>query len=54
MTVSEIKNKAVLLTINYYFVISESEKTKNKRVSVQLSDIAESIVRNIITDKQIQ
>ena len=54
MTVSEIKHKAVLLTINCYFVISESEKTKNKRVSVQLSDIAESIVRNIITGKQIQ
>ena len=54
MTVSEIKYKTVLLTINYYFVISESEKIKNKRVSVQLSDIAESIMRNIITDKQIQ
>ena len=54
MTVSEIKHKAVLLIINCYFVISESEKTKDKRVSVQLSDIAESNVRNIITDKQIQ
>ena len=54
MTVSLIKHKAVLLTINYYFVISESEKTKNKRVSVQLSDVAESIVRNIVTSKQIQ
>ena len=54
MTVSEIKNEAVLLTINCYFVISESEKIKDKRVSVQLSDVAESIVRNIITDKQIQ
>ena len=51
MTVSEIKHKAVLLAINYYFVISESEKIKDKRVSVQLSDVAESIVRNIITDK---
>ena len=48
---SEIKHKAVLLIINCYFVISESEKIKNKRVSVQLSDIAESIMRNIITDK---
>ena len=54
MTVSEIKNEAVLLTINCYFVISEPGKTKDKRVSVQLSDIAESIVRNIITGKQIQ
>ena len=54
MTVSEIKHEAVLLIINCYFVISESEKIKNKRVSVQLSDIAESIVRNIITGKQIQ
>ena len=54
MTLSEIKYETVLLIINYYFMISESEKTKNKRVSVQLSDIAESIVRNIITDKQIQ
>ena len=35
-------------------MISESEKTKNKRVSVQLSDVTESIMRNIITDKQIQ
>ena len=54
MTVSEIKNEAVLLTINCYFVISESGKTKDKRVSMQLSDIAESIVRNMITGKQIQ
>ena len=51
MIVSEIKYETVLLTINYYFVISESEKIKNKRISVQLSDIAESIIRNIITDK---
>ena len=54
MTVSEIKHKAVLLIINCYFIISESEKIKDKRVSVQLSDIAESIIRNVITDKQIQ
>ena len=51
---SEIKYKTVLLIINHYFVISESEKIKNKRISVQLSDIAESIMKNIITDKQIQ
>ena len=54
MTVSKIKHKTVLLTINYYFMISESEKIKNKRVNMQLSDIAESIMRNIITNKQIQ
>ena len=47
MTVSEIKNEAVLLTINCYFVISEPEKIKDKRVSVQLSDVAESIMRNV-------
>ena len=54
MTLSEIKYETVLLIINYYFMILESEKTKNKRVSVQLSDVTESIMRNIITDKQIQ
>ena len=54
MTVSEIKHEAVLLTINCYFVILKSEKIKDKRISVQLSDVAESIVRNIITSKQIQ
>ena len=54
MTVSEIKHEVILLAINCYFVILEPEKTKNKRVSLQLSDIAESTVRNMITDKQIQ
>ena len=54
MTVSEIKHETILLIIDYYFVISESEKIKNKRVSLQLSDIAESTVRNIIISKQIQ
>ena len=54
MTVSEIKHETILLTINCYFVILKSEKIKNKRVNLQLSDIAESTVRNIITDKQIQ
>ena len=53
MTVSEIKYKAILLAINCYFVILKSEKIKDKRVSLQLSDIAESTVRNIITSKQI-
>ena len=54
MTVSQIKHETIFLTINYYFVISESEKIKNKRISLQLSDITESTVRNIVTDKQIQ
>ena len=54
MTVSEIKHKAILLTINCYFVIPEPEKIKDKRVSLQLSDITESTVRNMITGKQIQ
>ena len=51
---SEIKYKAVFLIINYYFIISESEKIKNKRVNIQLSNVTESIMRNIIIDKQIQ
>ena len=54
MTVSEIKNEAVLLIINCYFVILKPGKIKDKRVSVQLSDVAESIVRNMIISKQIQ
>ena len=54
ITVSEIKHEAILLTINCYFVISEPEETKDKRVSLQLSDIAESTVRNMITGKQVQ
>ena len=54
MTVSEIKYETILLTIDCYFIISELEKVKNKRVSLQLSDITESVVRNIITDKYIQ
>ena len=54
MTVSEIKHKAILLTINCYFVIPEPEKIKDKRVSLQLSDITESTVRNMITGKQVQ
>ena len=54
MTVCEVKYKAIFLTINCYFMISESEKVKDKKVSLQLSDITESVVRNIITDKQIQ
>ena len=54
MTVSEIKHEAILLAINCYFVILKSEKTKDKRVSLQLSDIAESTVRNIVTSKQVQ
>ena len=39
MTVSEVKYKIILLTVNCNFVISESEKIKNKRVSIQLSNI---------------
>ena len=54
MTVSEIKHEAILLAINCYFVILKPEKIKDKRVSLQLSDIAESTVRNIVTSKQIQ
>ena len=51
MTVSKIKYETIFLTINCYFMILKSKKVKNKRVSLQLSDIAESVVRNIIISK---
>ena len=54
VTVSEIKYEAILLAVDCYFVISESGKAKDKGISLQLSDIAESAVRNMITGKQVQ
>ena len=54
MTVNWIRHKAILLTINDDLVISESEQVKNKGISMQLSNIAENLVENIITGKEIQ
>ena len=54
MTVNWIKHKTILLTINGDLVISESEQAKDKEISMQLSNIAENLVENIITDKEIQ
>ena len=54
MTVNWIKHEAILLTINDDLVISEPEQAKNKEISMQLSNIAENLVENIITGKEIQ
>ena len=54
MTVNWIKHKAILLIINDDLVISESEQAKNKRISMQLSNIAENLIENIVADKEIQ
>ena len=54
MTVNWIKHKAILLTVNDDLVISESEQVKNKGISMQLSNIAENLVKNIVTSKKIQ
>ena len=53
MIVSEIKNETVSLTVNSNFIILKLEKIKNKRISIQLSNITENTVRNIIISKQI-
>ena len=54
VTVSGIKHRAILLVIDYDFVILEPGKAKDKGVSLQLSDVAEDTVRNMITGEQIQ
>ena len=54
MTVNWIKHKAILLTINDDLVISESEQIKDKEISIQLSNIAENLIENIVTGKEIQ
>ena len=54
MTVNWIKHKAILLTINDDLVISELEQVKDKRISMQLSNIAENLIENIVAGKKIQ
>ena len=54
MTVNWIKHETILLTINGDLVISESGQAKDKGISMQLSNIAENLVRNIVADKEIQ
>ena len=54
MTVNWIKHEAILLTINDNLVISEPEQIKDKRISMQLSNIAENLVENIVAGKEIQ
>ena len=54
MTVNWIKHKAILLTINDDLVISESGQVKDKRISMQLSNIVENLIRNMIAGKKIQ
>ena len=54
MTVNWIKHKTILLTINDDLVILESEQAKDKKISMQLSNIAENLVENIVADKEIQ
>ena len=54
MTVNWIKHEAILLTINDDLVISESEQVKNKKISMQLSNIAENLIENIVVSKKIQ
>ena len=54
MTVNWIKHEAILLAINDDLVISESEQAKDKEISMQLSNIAENLVKNIVAGKEIQ
>ena len=54
MTVNWIKHEAILLTINDDLVVSEPERAKNKGISIQLSNIAENLIRNIVASKEIQ
>ena len=54
MTVNWIKHEAILLAIDDDLVVSESEQAKDKRISMQLSNIAENLVENMIAGKEIQ
>ena len=54
MTVNWIKHEAILLAINDDLVISESGQAKDKEISMQLSNIAENLVKNIVAGKEIQ
>ena len=49
-----IKHEAILLAIDDDLVILKSEQAKDKGISMQLSNIAENLIENIITDKEIQ
>ena len=53
MTVNWIKHKAILLTIDDDLVVSEPGQAKDKEISMQLSNIAENLVKNIVTGKEI-
>ena len=54
MTVNWIKHEAILLTIDDDLVISKPEQVKDKRISMQLSNIAENLIENMIAGKKIQ
>ena len=54
MTVNWIKHEAILLAINDDLMILKPEQAKDKRISMQLSNIAENLVENIVTGKEIQ
>ena len=54
MTVNWIKHEAILLAIDDDLVVSEPGQVKDKGISMQLSNIAENLVRNIVTGKEIQ
>ena len=54
MTVNWIKHEAILLAIDGDLVVSEPEQAKDKEISMQLSNIAENLVKNMIASKKIQ
>ena len=54
MIVNWIKHEAILLAINDDLVVSEPEQAKDKEISMQLSNIAENLIENMITSKEIQ
>ena len=54
MTVNWIKHEAILLAIDDDLVVSESGQAKDKGISMQLSNIAENLIKNIVTGKEIQ
>ena len=54
MTVNWIKHEAILLAIDDDLVVLEPEQTKDKGISMQLSNIAENLVENMIAGKEIQ
>ena len=54
MAVNWIKYEAIFLTIDGDLVVSESGQAKDKRISMQLSNIAENLVENMVAGKEIQ